>query len=186
VGSKFPTTAVPENVPGEAGLIWRWRHLVGRFFGVLWARVDLRSHGVLNRYLSPPEKALFLTMSVPDQRHSLDLCARLQSTGHDQPDLLRAALLHDVGKGTGSLPLVHRVIYSLAAVTWPALARWLGQSASPIWRRPFYLAAHHPRLGAKAAEQAGSNATVVRLIGGHNAPGEDDLSQILYNYDRRM
>lgn len=169
-----------------SGLIVRWPHLARRFFGALSARVEAGSLNVLNLYLSPAEKALFLTMSIADQRHSLDLWARIHAAGNEQPDLLRAALLHDVGKGAGALPLPCRVVFALVVVAWPALADWLGRSEHSIWRRPFYVAANHPRLGAEAAERAGSNATVVRLIAEHGAPGHDELSRILYEYDRGM
>jgi hypothetical protein len=186
VDSKRATSAGPVRSHGDAGRIWRWRHLARRFFEVLSARVQPESLDVLNDYLSLSEKALFLTMSIPDQRHSLDLFSRIHAAGHAEADLLRAALLHDVGKGAGSLPLPCRVVYALAVMALPALAGWLSRSAHSIWRRPFYLAANHPRLGAEAAGRAGSNATVVRLIAEHGAPGHDELSRILYEYDRGM
>src|SRR2546423_666734 len=105
-------------------------------------------------------------MSSADQRHSLDLCERLWRDGHVNPDLLRAALLHDVGKGTARFSVGVRVLYHLAAIGCPPLAGWLSIS-SMGWRRPFYIVAHHPRIGAAASKEAGSTARVVALIAGH-------------------
>ncbi len=124
-------------------------------------------------------------MSVSDQRHSLDLCERLRFDGHTEPDLLRAALLHDVGKAAGSLPLLARVAYSLVVMTSPGIADWLCGSPTG-WRSAFYLAAHHPEIGAAAAARAGASSRVVDLIAGHSDPGSDSLSRILYTYDRGM
>jgi hypothetical protein len=171
---------------GGLRLIPRLPHLTRRFVGALTARRDADDFATLDRYLGRGEQALFLTMTLADQRHSLDLSARLRADGHDEPDLVRAALLHDVGKALGPLPLPYRVIHSLAAIAAPRLACWLGQDPAPSWRRPFYFAAHHAALGAEAAARAGSNSRVVRLIGGHDQPGPDELAQLLYRYDRHM
>ena len=161
-------------------------HLVRRFFVTLLARVDPVSLTTLDHVLSPAERRLFLTMKDSDQRHSLDLCERLRRDGQIEPDLLRAALLHDVGKASGSLPILYRVAFTLAAIANPRLARWLGRPSSTVWRQPFYLAAHHPEIGAVAATEAGSNPRVVGLIANHNQPGDDALGRLLYAYDRRM
>jgi hypothetical protein len=164
----------------------RYRHLVRRFVGVLTARPAPDDAALLDRYLSPAERALFATMQLADRRHSLDLCARLLRDGHADPDLLRAALLHDVGKAAGPIPLPHRVVYSFCAVALPSLAAWLARGNPTAWRRPFHLAARHPEVGARAAWAAGSSETVVRLIQGHESPGSDELSRILYRYDGEM
>jgi hypothetical protein len=162
-----------------------WPHLVRRFFATLLARVDPITLSALDNVLSPAERRLFLTMVEADQQHSLDLCDRLCRDGHDNPDLLRAALLHDVGKASGRLPIMYRVAYTMSAMVSPRLTRWLGRPDPDGWRRPFYLAAHHPEIGAAAALRAGSSARVVGLIAGHSKPGSDELSRALYTYDRR-
>ena len=161
-------------------------HLVRRFFVTLLARVDPVGIATVDRVLSPAERDLFLTMNESDQRHSIDLCERLWSDGHAEPDLLRAALLHDVGKASGSLPILYRVAFTLAVMASPRLARWLARPGLTVWRQPFCVAAHHPEIGAIAATQAGSSPRVVGLILNHNQPGADSLSRLLYAYDRRM
>lgn len=163
----------------------RLRHLVVRFFGVIRARIEPGELSLLDQYFGPTERELFLSMRVADQRHSLDLCRRLQRDGHDDPDLLRAALLHDVGKAAGPLPVPYRVIYSLCRLVDPSLACWLGKHDRPSLIRPFYLAAHHAQIGALAAERAGSNQRVVQLIRRHDTPN-DRLSSVLYRYDGEM
>jgi hypothetical protein len=162
-----------------------WPHLARRFFATLVGRVEPGDLALVDRYLTTREQSLFLTQSSAEQRHSIALCERLRRDGHLDPTLLRAALLHDVGKATSRLPIVCRVVYSFAAVTNARVVGWLTRS-DVGWRRPFYVAANHAALGAAAAAGAGSDEEVVRLIAGHGARGEDDRSKILYDYDRRM
>ena len=165
---------------------WKFAHLVGRFFGALRAAVADDEVRKLAEHLSRSELQLFRSMTLADQRHSLDLFYRLRRDGHDHPDLLRAALLHDVGKVSGSLPLAYRVVFSLVAMVSVPGARWLADGRRPRAFRPFYVAAYHAALGAQAASSAGSNPTVTRLIAGHGAPGIDRLSFLLYRYDGSM
>jgi hypothetical protein len=138
------------------------------------------------RLLSPNEYNLFCAMTEADQRHSLELCAKLIGNGYGDPDLCQGALLHDVGKSVAPLPIGYRVVYALAAHLWPALGRRLADAPEPGWRHSFYIAANHPRLGAVLAERAGCSPRVVALIRGHEEPGSDNLSRLLYEYDRSM
>lgn len=172
-----------KGLPRLAG---RCFHLARRFIDAVSARVDEAELVGVAAYLGPGEQALFRTMSVADQRHSLDLCQRLARDGHRDSDLLAAALLHDVGKSAGPLPLPHRVAYALVRLISPAGARALAASERPAWRQPLFVAAHHAAIGAGLAERAGSNARVTRLIRGHEVRGEDRLSELLFEYDRTM
>ena len=167
-------------------LLLRLPHLTRRFFGVLGAGGRDVDSSLAARFLSTEEYALFSRMSAADQRHSLALCARLVRDGHCDPDLRRGALLHDVGKSVGPLPIGYRVAYALTAHLWPALAGRLAHEPIRSWRYPFYVAANHAALGAALAAEAGCSPRVVALIRGHEEPGSDNLSRLLYDYDRSM
>lgn len=161
----------------------RFQHLVARFFWAVRAARRSDDLALIQTYLDPAQRDLFLQQSLADQRHSIDLCRRLRDDGHDEPALLVAALLHDVGKSRGRLPLPHRVLYSFCATYRPDLARWLGGTNCPRWRGPFYLARHHATIGADAARRAGSTEQVVALIAGHERSDSDPLGALLHRYD---
>lgn len=146
-------------------------HRVGQFFGHLTARVRPDEAELARRLLPGTAWPLFAAMPVADQRHGLDVASRLLAAGHDDPDLLAAALLHDAAKGD-RLRLWHRVAGVLLEALTP---RSLARLASPdpgSWRHPFHLYLHHAGLSADAARAAGCSARTVAFIHG-SAPASD-------------
>jgi hypothetical protein len=144
-----------------------WR--VVQFFGALTATVRPDELDTVMRYLEPPQMALFQRMTVWDQRHSLDVFARLQANGNQDPDLLRAALLHDVGKSRARVTVWHRVLVVLLA---GVRKDWLKRLAAVEsgWRQPVAAIVWHSAAGASLAADAGCSATVQEYIREHDNP----------------
>ena len=98
-------------------------HRVGQFFKALTARVQPKEIEEISSVLKPEEVSLFLSMSIIDQRHSLDVYETSKKVILDYPDAdqkltARAVLLHDLGKSRFTLSLMDRV---LATVPRPIL-----------------------------------------------------------------
>ena len=113
--------------------------------------------------------ALFGQMSVADQQHAIAVLQTLRGKGEDHPALLKAALLHDVGKAMGQ-PLLYRAAIVLLQAFWPAALATLANApltACPAWRRPFVVHAQHPQIGAAWAKEADCNSMTVALIEHH-------------------
>jgi len=121
--------------------------------------------------LPPDATRLFETMPVADRRHALDVCGRLLAAGHDDPDVLCAALLHDAAKGH-RMRLWHRVAGVLLEAVAPRLLRRLASPDPASWRHPFHLYLHHAELSAEMALAAGCGPRSGVFIRG-TAIGED-------------
>lgn len=132
--------------------------------------------------LSPAERAIFSRLSEADRRHSVELATRLWRDGHDDPLLLRAALLHDVGKAEAGIRLWHRVVVVLVNRFAPRLRGWL-TATSVGWRQPFFAIWHHPVIGADRLQQVGAPAEVIWLVRHHECPGDHPSGQLLHAYD---
>jgi hypothetical protein len=144
-----------------------------QFLGSVRPRVDAGLQAEAFRLLSEPERLLFERMTPRDRQHSLDVYRRLRQRGHEDTDLLAAALLHDIGKGR--IALWHRVAFVLLGAWAPGLLRRLAvPGQGPGWRQTLYRCHHHQELGAALAREAGSSEGVVALIGSdsHVVPGE--------------
>ena len=135
-----------------------------QFFGALRPRIDAGLRAEALGLLREPERRLFEAMNRRDQQHCLEVYRRLRAKGHDDADLLTAALLHDVGKGR--IALWHRVAYVLLAAGAPGMvARLAAPGNGRGWRQALHRCRHHPKLGAELARRAGSPAAVVALFG---------------------
>jgi len=141
-----------------------------QFFRALRARIEPVAWAEVEGLWRPAQMVLFRRMPRYDQRHSLDVARTLRTAGHDHPDLLAAALLHDVAKSAGPLRLWHRVAIVLLKAFAPRWLDWLAREAEPgHWRYPFYVHRVHPRVGARWAEEAGCSSLTVWLIACHQS-----------------
>jgi hypothetical protein len=117
--------------------------------------------------LRPAEVALFDLFSPSDQWHSYRVMRSLEEAGHAEPDLLTAALLHDVGKTRVPLSVWERSLIVLGGMLWPGKTAVWGQNAPSGWQRPFVVKAQHPAWGAEMAAAAGSSPQAIELIRRH-------------------
>jgi hypothetical protein len=143
---------------------------VRQFLSSLWLHITPDEQSELSRWLLPQAVALFRQMTLRDQRHSLDVLQRVQQAAPDQPDLLAAALLHDVAKTAQSarrVRLYHRVLAVLMEAVRPGWVQQIARDDPSSWRYPFYLHLHHPEFSARLAEQAGCSPLTVELIRRH-------------------
>jgi predicted HD phosphohydrolase len=92
------------------GLAYR----IQQFFRVLKSRPDVAERDRALEELDPPLVELFLQMSPSDQAHALRVFSVLNDFELTDPDLLAAALLHDVGKSIHPPSVLDRVIRSSA------------------------------------------------------------------------
>ena len=156
-----------------------------------WAQPGRADETLVSRYLPPAGERLFQAMPAYDRRHGLLVLQTLRQQGHTDPDLLAAALLHDVGKTVGEagrLRLWHRVAVVLMRSAAPTLLQRLGSEQSAGWRQPFYVQQHHAALSAELARQAGCSARAVALIRCHEGPPaetDDPLLAALQAVDNR-
>ena len=146
-------------------------HRVSQFVAHVRARVGPEEHGFAQRALPAGAFGLFEAMPVADRRHALDVAGRLVAAGHDDPDLLAAALLHDAAKGR-RMRLSHRISGVLLEAFAPGLLRRLASPDPASWRHPFHLYLHHADLSADLAVEAGCSQRAATFIRG-GATGDD-------------
>lgn len=131
--------------------------------------------------LPPALFALFARQHPRDIVHAAATARWLLTRGYSQPDLVLAALLHDVGKGEQRR--IDRVVYVLADAVGAA-----GRVASPTsrfaLRRAVARTREHSRSGANQLAAAGAPVRAVELTLNHHGPsGHDTMLALLQQAD---
>jgi len=135
----------------------------------------------ITEHLTVAERDLFFRFTYADQQHSYCVFHTLREAGYNHPDLLTAALLHDVGKIRQPLSVWDRTVIVIGSGLFPGQARNWGRGPLDSWRRPFVVRAQHPAWGAEMASEAGSRPRVVEMIRRHQERivGNDEIDRLL-------
>ncbi len=147
-----------------------------QFWRTVFFKNDLSGLAQARDRLTAAQWALFTQMQPAEQAHAHRMFQKLFARGEDQPDLLVAALLHDVGKLRYRLNPIERAMVVLAQAALPGLVqRWgdvpaTGWQALPGWRKAFVVAEQHAEWGAQLARQAGVSPLAETLIRLHHHP----------------
>ncbi len=118
--------------------------------------------------LAPPEAELYRQLSVPERAHAIEVArCVLRRRPEASAALVRAALLHDVGKLGSPHHVVWRVLtHLLPEPDLPPRPRLRGLAGARQARQ------HHAAYGAELIRRAGGGADVADLVERHHDPTE--------------
>lgn len=156
-----------------------WGYRFWQLKEALWVRpLPATALSEIQAQLTPAEWALFQTFPPSDQRHSYRVMAELRQAGHTHPDLLTAALLHDIGKTRLNLQVWERVWIVLAKrLLPPSVQQAWGAGAARGLKRGLVVRAQHPAWGAEMVAAAGGRPLAVELIRRHQDKGTAVVSE---------
>lgn len=143
-----------------------WRR-VRQYFIYLTARVTAEDRLYVVRIAGPALAGLFFRLSPGEQVHSLAVTRWLEARGQNRPELLQAALLHDVGKIRAPVTLPERAVAVLAHWQLPRCYERWARGEPRGWKRTFVMAVHHPAWGADLVAGITSPGLVTQLIRRH-------------------
>ncbi len=128
---------------------------------------------LLDEYVTDEERALFMQMDRPDQQHSFEVTRHCAESLQHFPDLdkrvmMKAALLHDIGKIGARLSLVFRTFWVLAHKPFPCFCDRLAESGADArpgsLRYKMWLQIEHANLGAERLREMGVGEDVCELV----------------------
>lgn len=125
------------------------------------------------------EYELFMRLAPTERAHGVDVAKKvLDACPEASTELVRASLLHDVGKLGFDNGVVQRVIAHLLPLPQvgdePRLTGLAGVRQARL---------HHAAYGERLVLDAGSDARVARLVRIHHDPGDDAEALLLHRCD---
>lgn len=152
---------------------------VKQLLSALRAVVTPQDMVFVDNWLSPAERELFDRMSLPDRRHCLNVAytaveLAASSTGIDRSTLIKASLLHDVGRRHGDVSTTDKVIAVLSrALFGSRIFAWgkkgRGGKVDNL-RHALYVSANHAQISAELLRAAGTETAVICLVADHHKP----------------
>ncbi|MDA8213340.1 MAG: HD domain-containing protein [Clostridia bacterium] len=161
----------------------------------LTAKMESSDHRLVTGNLDSREQSLFYAMDINSQKHSVKValtCLQLAASYPlaDRKLLVRAALLHDIGKQRGDLTTLDRIIFVITGKLFPRLSKALAKQGNGFSRQKlqhaFFVLEAHPVLGRQKAAAVGVEPQILELIARHHTPqvpGEPLELTILRNAD---
>lgn len=155
---------------------------VRQFWRAIKAKLTVEDKVFIDKYLNDEEQKLFFAMRVYDQRHVLNVAYTAQRIKKqeqykniDDDLLIRACLLHDVGRTAEDICLMDKVINVLLgkflpqkSKRWASMAKGLkANKAKSFWQKrryALYIYYNHAQLGAEKLNELGLNdiAEIIR------------------------
>lgn len=138
-----------------------------QFWQTVTGRLSFQDREEVASVLSPDQLALFAEMPDSEQAHAVRVLRALKAGGHQDPDLLAAGLLHDVGKCRYPLRVWDRVWIVLAGYLFSPKSNTKEGNLGSDDGHPLVVAERHPAWGAEMAQSHGSSPLTVWLIRNH-------------------
>lgn len=155
---------------------------VRQFWRAIKARLTAEDKVFIDKYLNDEEQKLFFAMRVYDQRHVLNVAYTAQKIRKqeqyknvDDNLLMKACLLHDVGRTAEDICLMDKVINVLLGKFAPQKSKiWADRAKilnaykkKTFWQKrkyALYIYYHHASLGAEKLNKIGLNniAEIIR------------------------
>lgn len=153
---------------------------IRQFFRAVTARVNTRDDAFVRAHLPAAAQSLFYAMHRVDQCHAIRVAytaaqlATRERAALDRALLLRAALLHDVGRRKGDLDLFGKVVAVLLTHFFPRRSRaWAAAGC-----RLLFVYYEHSAIGARLLERIGMIQEAALVRRHHAAPAATDSREL--------
>lgn len=148
---------------------------IRQFWYALFSRIGSKEISFVEQYLNKEEQFLFYNMDLPTQTHCIRVaqtCLKLlpKDKKVNLNVLIKAALLHDIGKPANFIRTIDRVLIVLLSTFLPQTYNKILNIKSSDYHifNAFKAHAKHPTRGAAIARKQKINNEIIYLIESHH------------------
>ena len=154
-----------------------WMRRLRQFYRAITAKVTKEDMVLINKFLDKEEKALFFKMAIYEQKHCLyvasDINKKCTCENINKDVLIKAALLHDIGKINKPLTIIDRSIL----VILDKLSKGSLRKLSNIKKVDVYY--NHASMGYEILKQFGYSKNFLYLIKNHHSEEECNNKELV-------
>ncbi|AKL96263.1 HDIG domain-containing protein [Clostridium aceticum] len=153
---------------------------IKQFFQGATAKIYDEDINFINKYLSTEEKNLFFQLRKGEQRHCLNVAYGCHQEEPNHLNLIKAALLHDIGKIGSNLTLINKsfvVILQKLSLKENILP--------PFLKKALHYKNNHAEIGYQLLLHLGLDEQVLYLVRNHHVENIEGLKEmkILQHFD---
>lgn len=146
-----------------------WGHLAKRYReGIFSAPLSRAERSWVEGLLSDPERVAFWEQPTADQRHGYQAARLAEVTLGVDRSVVRAALLHDIGKRHARLGLLGRAVASVAI-----------RLGIPLWQRARTYR-DHGHIGSEELSAWGAETLVVEFARNHHGARPSGIEEAVW------
>lgn len=168
-----------------------WQRII-QFWRAINAKINFEDKLFIEKYLNEQEQDLFFAMRIYDQRHVLNVAYTAQKiikTEHildiDERLLIKACLLHDVGRTAQDICLFDKIMNVLLGKFLPQKSKQWSEKAQKLqsvfprsfWQKRIFavfIYYNHAQLGAEKLKKIGL-VEIANIIKYHHSPFNDNM-----------
>lgn len=157
----------------------KMRNRVKQLLSAVFAEITDSDQDYIKSNLSPIEQKLFYEMDTPTQKHSIKvaksaekIAAKSENANINLPLLIKASLLHDIGKKAKDISTADKILIVIIEYTFPKILKIYakegrGHGFNNICHA-FYIHLIHHQRGAQLAMDNGLDMEIANLIKKHH------------------
>ncbi|AOY78103.1 HD domain-containing protein [Clostridium formicaceticum] len=155
---------------------------IKQFFQGVTAKIYDEDIVFIKSHLSEKEQNLFFQLRKSEQRHCLNVAYGCHQEAPQNPDLVKAALLHDIGKIGSNLTLVNK-----SFVVIIQKLKLKGKMLPPFLQKALHYKNNHAELGYQLLLKLQLNDRILFLVRNHHTDHIKDSKEremeILQRFD---